>query len=43
MSEATEKPNYKKTVNLPKTQFPMKANLHQNEAQSIKRWDKMGL
>lgn len=43
MSEATEKPNYKKTVNLPKTQFPMKANLLQNEAQSIKRWEKMGL
>ena len=43
MSEATEKPNYKKTVNLPRTQFPMKANLLQNENQSIKRWDKLGL
>lgn len=43
MSEATEKPNYKKTVNLPKTQFPMKANLLQNEAQSTKRWAQMGV
>ena len=43
MSEATEKPNYKKTVNLPKTAFPMKANLLQNENQSIKRWDAIGV
>ncbi len=43
MSEATEKPNYKKTVNLPKTQFPMKANLLQNEAQSTKRWESIGV
>ena len=35
-------PNYKKTVNLPKTGFPMKANLIQNEPASLKRWDKLG-
>ena len=34
-------PNYKKTVNLPKTGFPMKANLIQNEPASLKRWDKL--
>jgi len=34
-----EKPNYKKTLNLPKTTFPMKANLVQNEPASLKRWD----
>ncbi len=36
------KPNYKKTLNLPKTAFPMKANLVQNEPGSIKRWNKLG-
>lgn len=35
----TDKPNYKKTLNLPKTTFPMKANLVQNEPASLKRWD----
>lgn len=35
-------PNYKKTLNLPKTSFPMKANLIQNEPASLKRWDKLG-
>ncbi|MEM7626334.1 MAG: isoleucine--tRNA ligase [Planctomycetota bacterium] len=38
-----EKRSYKKTLNLPKTAFPMKANLVQNEAASQKRWDKLGL
>ncbi len=33
-------PNYKKTLNLPKTPFPMRGNLAQNEPQSVKRWDK---
>ncbi len=33
-------PNYKKTLNLPKTSFPMRGNLAQNEPQSVKRWDK---
>jgi isoleucyl-tRNA synthetase len=36
-------PNYKKTLNLPKTTFPMRGNLAQNEPQSIKRWDKANL
>ncbi|MEM9420285.1 MAG: isoleucine--tRNA ligase, partial [Planctomycetota bacterium] len=40
---APEKRSYKKTLNLPKTAFPMKANLVQNEAASQKRWDKLGL
>ena len=33
----------KKSVNLPKTSFPMKANLAQNEALSLKRWKKQSL
>lgn len=43
MSEETVKDpkRYKKTLNLPKTAFPMKANLVQNEPASIKRWDKL--
>lgn len=34
------RPNYKKTLNLPRTGFPMKANLVQNEPASMKRWKK---
>ncbi len=38
-----EKNRYKGTLNLPKTAFPMKANLVQNEAASLKRWSAMNL
>ncbi len=31
---------YKKSLNLPKTDFPMRANLAQNEVLTRKRWDK---
>lgn len=34
----TEKSAYRGTLNLPKTAFPMKANLVQNEPASLKRW-----
>jgi len=37
------KANYKKTLNLPRTSFPMRANLAQNEPQSQKRWQQMNL
>lgn len=42
MTESTsaDPKRYKKTLNLPQTAFPMKANLVQNEPASIKRWDK---
>jgi len=43
MAEATQQRSYKKTLNLPKTAFPMKANLVQNEPQSLKRWGQGGL
>ncbi len=33
----------KKTVNLPKTAFPMQAGLPQNEPKAIERWTRMGL
>src|SRR5512137_874951 len=32
-------PNYKDTLNLPKTDFPMKANLPQREPQLLMRWE----
>ncbi len=40
---ASSKPSYKETLNLPKTAFPMRANLVQNEPASVKRWEKMNL
>lgn len=43
MSTETAKPNYKSTLNLPKTDFAMKANLSQNEPLSQKRWDEARL
>ncbi len=42
MSETT-KTNYRKTINLPKTGFPMRAGLTANEPKSIARWEKMRL
>jgi isoleucyl-tRNA synthetase len=39
----SEKRSYKSTLNLPKTGFPMKANLVQREPQFQKRWDSLDL
>ncbi len=33
----------KATINLPKTAFPMKANLPQNEPKMLARWEQMGI
>ncbi|MDJ0809562.1 MAG: isoleucine--tRNA ligase [Desulfobacterales bacterium] len=35
--------NYKKTLNLPQTKFPMKANLAQREPERLKQWEASGL
>ena len=35
--------NYKKTLNLPATKFPMKANLAQREPQQLQTWQDSGL
>ena len=35
--------NYKETLNLPKTDFPMKANLAAREPEIVKRWDETRL
>ena len=37
------KANYKDTINLPKTGFPMKANLANREPQMLKAWESVGL
>jgi isoleucyl-tRNA synthetase len=39
----TEKPDYRDTVFLPKTDFPMKAGLAQKEPQILARWNAIGL
>ncbi len=38
-----EKKDYKKTVNLPKTDFPMKAGLPELEPKKLKEWESDGL
>ena len=35
--------NYKETINLPLTEFPMRANLNQKEPDLLKEWDETGL
>ena len=35
--------DYKQTLNLPKTPFPMKANLVKNEPEILKKWDELEL
>ncbi|HEX7515894.1 MAG TPA: isoleucine--tRNA ligase [Chthoniobacterales bacterium] len=35
--------NYKETLNLPKTDFPMKANLATREPEMLKKWQEAGL
>jgi isoleucyl-tRNA synthetase len=41
MSNKTNSHDYKSTLNLPKTDFPMKANLPQREPDMLKRWEEM--
>ena len=38
-AEPGKKPTLRKTLRLPSTPFPMRANLAQNEAASVKRWN----
>ena len=35
--------NLKTTLNLPKTEFPMRANLPQNEPKWLQKWEQMGI
>ena len=44
LGESTRVPlDLKKTINLPNTAFPMKANLPQNEPKMLERWEQMGI
>jgi isoleucyl-tRNA synthetase len=43
MSDAPEKPDYRPTVFLPKTGFPMKAGLPQKEPAILARWEEEDL
>ncbi|HEX4933028.1 MAG TPA: class I tRNA ligase family protein, partial [Gemmatimonadaceae bacterium] len=36
-------PEWKDTVNLPRTDFPMKANLPTSEPEALARWEEMNL
>jgi isoleucyl-tRNA synthetase len=42
-SRAAMSQNYKETLNLPRTEFPMKANLATREPELLKRWNETGL
>ncbi|MCA8879997.1 MAG: isoleucine--tRNA ligase [Rhodobacteraceae bacterium] len=42
-SDATQKPDYKNTLNLPETDFPMRAGLPQREPAWLERWEKIGI
>jgi isoleucyl-tRNA synthetase len=35
--------DYKQTLNLPQTDFPMKANLAQREPEMLKKWEEMNI
>ncbi len=43
MSTKEQKMNYKNTLNLPATDFPMKANLGKREPQVLQRWQELNL
>ena len=43
MSDAPDKPDYRPTVFLPKTDFPMKAGLPQKEPAILARWEEQDL
>jgi isoleucyl-tRNA synthetase len=40
---SAETPEYKSTLNLPKTDFPMRAGLPKREPEWLARWEKMGV
>ncbi len=43
MTDTTEKIDYSKTLNLPQTDFPMRAGLPEKEPAIVKRWLDMGM
>src|SRR5690606_19715063 len=43
MTTEDKKTDYKATIRLPKTGFPMRANLNQREPEVLKRWEEINL
>ncbi|MEW9806613.1 isoleucine--tRNA ligase [Mesorhizobium sp. ZMM04-5] len=43
MTDTTDKLDYSKTLNLPRTDFPMRAGLPEKEPAIVKRWQEMGM
>jgi len=43
MTDTTDKIDYSKTLNLPQTDFPMRAGLPEKEPVTVKRWQDMGM
>jgi isoleucyl-tRNA synthetase len=43
MTDTTDKLDYSKTLNLPQTDFPMRAGLPEKEPAIVKRWQDMGM
>jgi isoleucyl-tRNA synthetase len=41
--KTAETPDYKDTLNLPKTDFPMRAGLPKREPDWLARWEKIGV
>ncbi|WP_170337503.1 isoleucine--tRNA ligase [Ruegeria arenilitoris] len=42
-ADTTQTPDYKDTLNLPRTEFPMRAGLPQREPAWLDRWEKIGV
>ena len=42
-ADTPEAPDYKSTLNLPKTDFPMRAGLPKREPQWLERWARIGV
>ena len=42
-TETADKPDYKSTLNLPKTEFPMRAGLPKREPEWLARWEEIGI
>lgn len=43
MTDTSEKIDYSKTLNLPQTEFPMRAGLPKKEPEIVARWQEMDL
>lgn len=42
-ADTTDTPDYKDTLNLPQTEFPMRAGLPKREPGWLERWEEIGI